>query len=204
MSDEENINATTAEAATPQESEEKPLVWVPLAQRKRQRRETARKRIQQPSKRQNQNFEEELRRQEELEQTEFLEGPRAKISLLDQVALDLVQKSQETEAEKKLKEEKELMKAFDEFKPLVSVQSAAAGIEYKEPIKREWRAPRFIEEMTPEQVDKVRANFHIITSGDDIPNPVTRFKDLKIPRCILNMLESAGINRPTPIQMQGL
>jgi ATP-dependent RNA helicase DDX41 len=50
----------------------------------------------------------------------------------------------------------------------------------------------------------VRENFHILTSGDDVPPPVTRFADLKLPRVILDELQSSGITRPTPIQMQGL
>jgi ATP-dependent RNA helicase DDX41 len=182
---------------------DKPLVWVPLAQRKRQRRDAARRVFQQQPKKRVALADDDNEPEAEQQET-FTAGPRAAISLLDQVALDLVQKAHETEADKMLKEEKELMKAFDEFKPLVSVQTAAAGIQYTEPIKRAWRAPRFVESLTPQQVDKIRANFHIITSGDDIPPPVTRFKDLKLPRCVLDMLANAGIARPTPIQMQGL
>lgn len=134
----------------------------------------------------------------------YTAGPRAKISLLDQVALELVQRPEITEAELKLKEEKELMKAFDEFKPLVSVQEAAQGIAYKEAIQRSWRAPAHIANMSKAQQEKIRQTFHILVSGEDIPAPVTRFKDLKIPTAIVDCLAASRIQRPTPIQMQGL
>lgn len=134
--------------------------------------------------------------------------------------------------DQKLKEEQELQKAFEEFKPLVSVAEAAQGITYSEPVQRSWRAPRFVEvrrrelvcararalnlsnsfffsspvaqALRSEQVDKIRNTYHILVSGDDVPNPVTRFCDLKIPSAIVDVLASSGIMRPTPIQMQGL
>ena len=37
-----------------------------------------------------------------------------------------------------------------------------------------------------------------------MPNPVTRFKDLKVPNCIVQLLSNKGIKKPTPIQVQGL
>ena len=181
--------------------QEEELRWVP--HRKRQLSSLLRVTTQGPTKRvqkSNDDDADETRGGE----SEYTAGPRAKISLLDQVALELVKKPEVTEAELKLKEEKELMKAFDEFKPLVSVVEAAKGIEYKEAIRRSWRAPRHIENMPQERVEKIRSQFHILVSGDDVPPPVTRVVDLKIPAAIVDVLKASNIQRPTPIQMQGL
>lgn len=40
--------------------------------------------------------------------------------------------------------------------------------------------------------------------GENVPSPAIRFKDLKLPRPILESLRKQNILRPSPIQMQGI
>lgn len=49
---------------------------------------------------------------------------------------------------------------------------------------------------------QVRDKFHIICEGDNLPPAVTDFADARLPLSIMKHLESKGIKRPTPIQMQ--
>lgn len=46
--------------------------------------------------------------------------------------------------------------------------------------------------------------FHIHVDGQNVPPPLTSFKDMKLPPPILKHLESKGIKKPTPIQIQGM
>jgi ATP-dependent RNA helicase DDX41 len=218
-------NAATTNNHDSNQPQQEPLVWVPFHKRKRDRASRAQERVQATASRRgggddddNSGDDEQRRRRrdenggdgggahEHAGAASTSSGPRAKISLLDQIALDLIQKKSEEElaSERRAAEEKELMKAFVDFKPLVSVQEAAHGVEYTEPLKRSWVAPRWLQKLSSEQTARVRENFHILTSGDDVPPPVTRFGDLKLPRAIIDELQSSGITRPTPIQMQGL
>jgi ATP-dependent RNA helicase DDX41 len=51
---------------------------------------------------------------------------------------------------------------------------------------------------------KIREMFHIHTEGDQVPPPLTTFRDMKLPPPILKHLESKGIKKPTPIQIQAM
>lgn len=51
---------------------------------------------------------------------------------------------------------------------------------------------------------KIREMFHIQVDGSSVPPPLTTFKDMKLPPPILKHLESKGIKKPTPIQIQGM
>ena len=46
--------------------------------------------------------------------------------------------------------------------------------------------------------------FHIHVDGANVPPPLTSFRDMKLPPPILKHLESKGIKKPTPIQIQGM
>ena len=52
-------------------------------------------------------------------------------------------------------------------------------------------------------LQKVRDQFYIICEGQQLPPPIPNFTDMKLPPAILRTLESKGIKKPTPIQMQG-
>ena len=65
-----------------------------------------------------------------------------------------------------------------------------------------WKLPVKLRKQSEAERQAVRDKFHIIVEGSHLIAPVTRFEDLKLPKCILSTLKSKGINRPTPIQMQ--
>jgi hypothetical protein len=39
-----------------------------------------------------------------------------------------------------------------------------------------WRAPGYIRDRTEAENDKIREDYHILVSGDDIPPPIPRFE----------------------------
>ncbi|KAI9321343.1 P-loop containing nucleoside triphosphate hydrolase protein [Dichotomocladium elegans] len=128
------------------------------------------------------------------------------MSLLDQ-AVEQRKKSgmhEKTEEEKRLEEERRIEEAQKRHKALVSVQEAAAGVHYTEPMKTSWKPPRYIRERPEEDHEAVRNKYHIILEGNDPIPPISNFKELKLPQPILDYLKSKKINKPTPIQIQGL
>ena len=52
--------------------------------------------------------------------------------------------------------------------------------------------------------EEVRAKFHIMAEGDDIPTPLETFQDMRLPKGIIAALNSKKITNPTPIQMKGI
>ena len=130
----------------------------------------------------------------------------AKKSLLD-VKAELLRegKLEDEDAPKDaIEEDKEVLKDLSAKKALVSVKELANDTKYTEPMKTDWRPPKHIRETTEAERDKLRAKWHIIVEGDDIPPPVKDFKDMRFPPPTLDLLKSKGIQRPTPIQVQGL
>ncbi|EJD44074.1 P-loop containing nucleoside triphosphate hydrolase protein [Auricularia subglabra TFB-10046 SS5] len=115
-----------------------------------------------------------------------------------------VQDAQKTEAEKKEEEEAEILAAIANRRQLASDRELAKGITYTEPFKTSWRPPRHIRERTEDQHRKLREKHHIIVDGDDVPPPIARFLDMKIPEVIVKHFKSKRIVDPTPIQIQGL
>jgi len=101
-------------------------------------------------------------------------------------------------------EDKEVLEDLSAKRALVSVKELANDVVYTEPMKTDWRPPRHIRETTEAERDKLRKKWHIIVDGDDIPPPVKDFKDMRFPPPTLDLLKSKGIQRPTPIQVQGL
>ncbi|KAJ4718517.1 DEAD-box ATP-dependent RNA helicase [Melia azedarach] len=58
--------------------------------------------------------------------------------------------------------------------------------------------------MSKKACDLIQKQWHIIVDGEDIPPPITNFKDMRLPEPILKKLKAKGIVQPTPIQVQGL
>ncbi len=48
----------------------------------------------------------------------------------------------------------------------------------------------------------IRERWHILVEGDDVPPPLDRFEDLKLPAWLQNTLAQKGITQPSPIQIQ--
>jgi len=52
--------------------------------------------------------------------------------------------------------------------------------------------------------DRVRAKYHILVEGEEIPPPLKTFHDMKFPPALIKALDTKGIKKPTPIQTQGI
>lgn len=133
-------------------------------------------------------------------------GRRSNISLLDQHS-ELKKKAEarkESAREKQLKEEEKILESVAERRALMGVAELAKGIQYEDPIKTAWRAPRYILVMSEQRHERVRRKMHILVEGEYIPPPIKTFKEMKFPKGVLNGLKRKGITKPTPIQVQGL
>ncbi|GAA5912900.1 hypothetical protein JCM5296_003899 [Sporobolomyces johnsonii] len=110
-----------------------------------------------------------------------------------------------TEAQKKLEEEAKILLAQEASrKALAGAEELAKGIVYTERMRTSWTPPHYIARRTPEENAAIRDKFHILTSGDDVPPPIPNFKDMKLPKPLLEYLKKKKILAPTPIQLQGL
>ncbi|WFD42817.1 RNA helicase [Malassezia psittaci] len=109
-----------------------------------------------------------------------------------------------TDAEKESEEERKIVEAHALRKRLVSHAELAHDIHYTEPIRRSWEPPWYIRERDETQAQAIRQKYHIVAEGEHIPQPLTHFRDMKLPECIINYLKTKNITKPTPIQMQGL
>jgi len=124
----------------------------------------------------------------------------------------------EEEANKETREKAEMAAIQDEEErmleqvqlqlstPLVSVRERAKGIVYTErmPSIGGWRPLKKYREMPEEEREAIRQKFFIEVNGSDIPAPVKKFEDMRLPLGVLEGLRAKGILRPTQIQMQGL
>jgi ATP-dependent RNA helicase DDX41 len=86
----------------------------------------------------------------------------------------------------------------------MSAGELAKDVSYTKSMETGWKPPTHIRAMTDAECDDVRDKWHIIVEGEEIPPPIRSFKEMKFPAPILAELETKGIARPTPIQIQGL
>ena len=135
-------------------------------------------------------------------------GPMAGISLIEQSVdirkAQLNAEEQKTDVQKALEEEQKIMAAVAERRQLASAEEISKGIVYTESLKTTWTPPRHIREMSEEQVTAIRQKYHIDVEGENIPPAIKNFRDMKLPKPVLDYLKNKGIKMPTPIQMQGL
>merc|ERR1711966_177670 len=112
---------------------------------------------------------------------------------------------EKTEFEKDAEVEDYILDGMDvHATPLLTVKERAHDIKYTESISTGWKPPSHIRKMSFEEQEGIRKKWHIVTEGENIPPPIRKFKDMRFPDAILNLLASKGIKRPTPIQIQGL
>ncbi|KAL8287111.1 hypothetical protein RQP46_004117 [Phenoliferia psychrophenolica] len=113
--------------------------------------------------------------------------------------------ARKTDADRKKEEEDKILAAQSAAqKALGGAEEIAKGIVYTERMTTSWRAPTYIRERTEAENDKIREKHHIMVSGDDIPPPIPDFKDMKLPKPLLDYLKNKKILSPTPIQLQGI
>lgn len=111
---------------------------------------------------------------------------------------------EETEAEKRLHEEQEVLKHITTKQALKSVKELAKDVKYTQSLKTGWTPPSKYRHMTQEEVQSIREKYHIICEGTHLPPAIPNFKEMRFPKSILRHLEAKKIQKPTPIQMQGL
>ena len=87
---------------------------------------------------------------------------------------------------------------------LTNARDEASGLTYTESMKTSWTAPKAIMALGEDAQQAVRDKWHILVEGDAIPPPIRSFRAMKLPQPLLDALKKKNINRPTPIQMQGL
>ncbi|KAJ3293658.1 DEAD-box ATP-dependent RNA helicase 35 [Borealophlyctis nickersoniae] len=131
-------------------------------------------------------------------------GPKAHVPLIDQAVELKKSEKPKSEIQKELEMEKEILQAQTTKKALFSDKELAQDVHYTEPLKTSWRPPRHIREAPASVHDKVRRDFHIDIEGEDVPPPIRTFKEMRFPEEILDYLKKKGIQKPTPIQVQGL
>lgn len=122
-------------------------------------------------------------------------GPKSYLSLLEQHSelKKAASALKESEREKLLKEEEKILASVAETKALLSFTEIAKGIQYMDPIKTSWRVPRCISSLPAERHEEVRHLTGISIDGEDVPPPISSFKDMKLPKCILHALKSKGL-----------
>ncbi|CAI0425203.1 unnamed protein product [Linum tenue] len=91
-----------------------------------------------------------------------------------------------------------------ERKPLMSVRELAKGITYNEPLPTGWKPRLSYRRMPDKDRDAIRKQWRIVVDGEEIPPPVSNFRDMRFPDPILRVLKAKGISQPSPIQLQGL
>lgn len=126
--------------------------------------------------------------------TSGMTGPKSYLSLLEQHSelKKAASALKESEREKLLKEEEKILASVAETKALLSFTEIAKGIQYMDPIKTSWRVPRCISSLPVERHEEVRRLTGISIDGEDVPPPISSFKDMKLPKCVLHALKSKG------------
>uniref|UniRef100_A0A183TBI4 RNA helicase n=1 Tax=Schistocephalus solidus TaxID=70667 RepID=A0A183TBI4_SCHSO len=144
--------------------------------------------------------------EEKTEDKDAWGGPKAQGSLFDRM-WELKKKAEEkreTERDKKLKEEAIILESVAEKTALKGVGEIAMGIQYEKPIETGWRPAPWITEQTEEKSNAIRQKYHILVDGESVPPPIRSFREMLLPRVVVEDLRSRNIINPTPIQMQGL
>ena len=131
---------------------------------------------------------------------------REGVSLLDQARAVADAGGAMTEEERRRRDEAQLLAQVNSIQvhSLSSATEHAQGIVYTESIKTDWRPPPHVRAMSEAEQTELRTKWHILVEGKDVPPPIKSFADMRFPAPILAALAAKGIERPTPIQVQGL
>ena len=142
--------------------------------------------------------------------SEATEPPRrgAKSLLIKTVQARRNQKP-ETPAERQWREEQEILRNIEKQRmELKSAKELANDIHYArtDAVDYNWTPPKWWEEAMSDrdELESTRKRLHIIAEGTDVVPPCETFQKMKLPGWLTEHLESRGIVRPTPIQMQGI
>ena len=114
---------------------------------------------------------------------------------------------QMTEEEKAKADEEFLLKHLNNDRaPLMAAKERAHGrqLESAKGIETGWKPAKHIRDMSEKEAKKIRDKWRILVDGSNIPNPTTKFSDMKVPPSVLLGMKEKGITRPTPIQVQAM
>ncbi|KAI3389075.1 hypothetical protein SNEBB_006245 [Seison nebaliae] len=136
----------------------------------------------------------------------YVEGPRAKTSLLDQhnELKRMAAEKKESQKDKILREEEQILDSVTERKALMGVNELAKGVQYEYSMKTSWMAPSYILSLSEEKHQFIRQQNNILAEGDRIPPPLVSFDEMRFPPAIMRGLKDKNIEKPSPIQMQGI
>jgi len=137
----------------------------------------------------------------------YVNEGRTELSLLEQATLlkkkltpaDRILLAQKEEETRILREASKV-----QTNALQAASELAKGVTYTKSLPTSWSCPRRLLQRGEPAWAAVRKNWHILADGKDCPPPIKSFADMKFPPPILSFLKQRNINRPTPIQMQGL
>ncbi|XP_042870882.1 ATP-dependent RNA helicase abstrakt-like [Penaeus japonicus] len=177
--------------------------YIPVKERKKQRMKQILK-ISQDEDASTDSWKEREHREQEEDVQEL--ARKNNISLLDQHTelKKIAEARKESELEKQRREEERLLEAVAEKRALMGVSELARGVQYEDSVVTAWRPPRRILLMDEKRHERVRRKYKILVEGDEVPPPLKSFADMKFPRCIIKALQKRGIEKPSPIQMQGI
>jgi ATP-dependent RNA helicase DDX41 len=119
------------------------------------------------------------------------------VSLLDAAAaLQEKLTDQERQDLQRKEEEIRIMREASQVQTnaLQAASEVASGKVYADPMPSTWTVPKYILEQGEEEWNKIRQEWHMDVEGNDIPPPMKRFKDMRLPAPILTALSNADSN----------
>ncbi|KAI0565319.1 DEAD-box ATP-dependent RNA helicase 35 [Gracilaria domingensis] len=126
-------------------------------------------------------------------------------SLLDDVArLQAGHHPQKSQEQQVKESEAQVLAQLARQPALRTVAELAHGVEYTEPMTTSWEPPRYLRRAGEEHHKQMREFHRIMVEGENVPPPCVSFREMKLPRPVLEELSQKGIKHPSPIQMQGL
>ncbi|KAL2620542.1 hypothetical protein R1flu_000747 [Riccia fluitans] len=106
--------------------------------------------------------------------------------------------SQKTEGGEQILQKTKMISAFD----LAIMQDDFIIVRDGEQALPDWEPDAMVKKLTQQQVEFLRKEINLSVRGDDVPNPVLEFSNCRFMPKLLENLESAGYESPTPVQMQ--
>lgn len=113
-------------------------------------------------------------------------GRRFNVSLLDQHTelKRLAEAKKISAAEKQRREEQKILENVAERTALMGVAELAKGIQYDEPIKTSWTAPKCVLAQPESRHERIRQSMRILVEGEFVPPPLKTFAHMKFPKGI--------------------
>lgn len=187
-----------SELVREQNQDEEVEEWLPLKQRQAKKLESIKERLEPMAKRSKavETVSEEVHKVDA--------GPGSAKSLFEAYLTRDEADKAASEEKKKKEEEEKILQAMTQDIPLQSIAQRAHGVVFSETITTTWRPPAWATARTPAENAEIRSRLMIDVDGENVPPPLERFVDMKLPKPILECLEKKRILKPSPIQIQGL